>query len=234
MHNQLREAGFDFQFVENSEAVIIDRLLATEDWQMAVLTWESPFDPDPVLRNSIAGLMNWQHGSPEGGPRTGPGGPGAAPQRRPPAGAWRETDKLVNASAVGPSQEDRIPHYDALFQNWTDNGWNYHIAQYNSGWAGQGNLEGFEFRDVDGWGLRRRGQVPLVQYLDRPLRPGMTRGARPCAHPSIIRRTRHGLSSLGRRPAFLSGSRAHDSLRHHADPLVDRHPADHQRPGLFC
>ena len=150
VHNQLREAGFDFQFVENSEAVIIDRLLATQDWQMAVLTWESPFDPDPVLRNSIAGLMNWQYGSPEGGPRTGRADPALHPNDEL-LQALAETDQLVNASAVGPSQEDRIPHYDALFQNWTDNGWNYHIAQYNSGWAGQGNLENFEFRDVDGW-----------------------------------------------------------------------------------
>ena len=46
---------------------------------------------------------------------------------------------------------DALPHYDALFQNWTDNGWNYHIAQYSAGWAGQPNLRGFEFRDVDGW-----------------------------------------------------------------------------------
>ena len=65
--------------------------------------------------------------------------------------ALEETRKLVEAAAVGPSQADRIPHYDALFQNWTDNGWNHHIAQYSAGWAGQGNMRGFEFRDVDGW-----------------------------------------------------------------------------------
>ncbi len=150
VHNQLREAGFDFQFVENSEAVIIDRLLATDDWQMAVLTWESPFDPDPVLRNSIEGLMNWEYGSPVDGPRTGRADPALHPNDDL-LQALAETDKLVNASAIGPSQEDRIPHYDALFQDWTDNGWNYHIAQYNQGWAAQGNLGGFEYRDVDGW-----------------------------------------------------------------------------------
>ncbi len=150
VHNQLREAGFDFQFVEDAQAVILDRVWATEDWQMAVFTWESPFDPDPVPRNTMTGFMNWMYGSPEGGPRTGRADPALHPNDEV-LQALAETDQLVNAAAVGPSQEDRISHYDALFQNSTDNGWDYHIAQYNQGWAGQGNLENFEFRDVDGW-----------------------------------------------------------------------------------
>ena len=150
VHNQLREGGFDFEFVEAAEAVIIDRLLSASDWEMAVLTWESPFDPDPVLRNSIEGLQNWMYGSPEEGPRTGRADADSYPNDQL-LQELAETDRLVNAAAVGPSQEDRIPHYDALFQNWSDNGWNYHIAQYNSGWAGQAELGGFEFRDVDGW-----------------------------------------------------------------------------------
>ena len=66
VHNQLREAGFELEFLENSEAVIIEWILGTEEWQMALLTWESPFDPDPVLRNSIVGLMSWQYGGEPG------------------------------------------------------------------------------------------------------------------------------------------------------------------------
>ena len=145
VHSQLREAGFDLEFLENSEAVIIEWMLGTEEWQMAVLTWESPFDPDPVLRNSISAAMSWQYGAAAGR---------ADPELHPDdelLQALEETRKLVEAAAVGPSQADRIPHYDALFQNWTDNGWNHHIAQYSAGWAGQGNMRGFEFRDVDGW-----------------------------------------------------------------------------------
>ncbi|MCY3918440.1 MAG: ABC transporter substrate-binding protein [Chloroflexi bacterium] len=145
VHNQLREAGFDLEFLENTEAVIIEWMLGTEEWQMAVLTWESPFDPDPVLRNSISALMSWQYG----------GEPGRSDPALHPDDevlqALEGSRQLVEAAAVGPSQDDRLPHYDALFQNWTDNGWNYHIAQYSAGWAGQPNLRGFEFRDVDGW-----------------------------------------------------------------------------------
>ena len=145
VHSQLREAGFDLEFLENSEAVIIEWMLGTEEWQMAVLTWESPFDPDPVLRNSISAAMSWQYGA-----SAGRADPALHPDDEV-LQALEETRKLVEAAAVGPSQADRIPHYDALFQNWTDNGWNHHIAQYSAGWAGQGNMRGFEFRDVDGW-----------------------------------------------------------------------------------
>ncbi len=145
VHSQLREAGFELEFLENSEAVIIEWMLGTEEWQMAVLSWESPFDPDPVLRNSITALMSWQYG----------GEPGRSDPALHPDDevlqALEGSRRLVEAAAVGPSQDDRLPHYDALFQNWTDNGWNYHIAQYSAGWAGQPNLRGFEFRNVDGW-----------------------------------------------------------------------------------
>ena len=59
MHAQLAEVGMDFNLVEGTIAAIVDRLFAAEDYSIAVLSWESPFDPDQILRPSMNGLREW-------------------------------------------------------------------------------------------------------------------------------------------------------------------------------
>ena len=63
MHAQLAEVGMDFNLVEGTIAGIVDRLFASEDWSIAVLSWESPFDPDQIIRPSMDGLRSWFYGN---------------------------------------------------------------------------------------------------------------------------------------------------------------------------
>ena len=53
----------DFNLVEGTIAGIVDRLFASEDWSIAVLSWESPFDPDQIIRPSMDGLRSWFYGN---------------------------------------------------------------------------------------------------------------------------------------------------------------------------
>jgi peptide/nickel transport system substrate-binding protein len=59
MHAQLAEVGMDFNLVEGTIAGIVDRLFAADDYSIAVLSWESPFDPDQIMRPSMDGLRDW-------------------------------------------------------------------------------------------------------------------------------------------------------------------------------
>ena len=63
MHAQLAAVGMDFNLVEGTIAGIVDRLFAAQDWSIAVLSWESPFDPDQIIRPSMEGLRSWFYGS---------------------------------------------------------------------------------------------------------------------------------------------------------------------------
>ena len=66
VNSQMRNVGMEMEYIKGTEAEIIPRLLATQDWTVATLSWESPFDPDPVLRPSFEGLQNWMYGSARG------------------------------------------------------------------------------------------------------------------------------------------------------------------------
>ena len=106
VHAQLAAMGIDMEFVHGSETVIIDRWLAAADWSLATLTWESPFDPDPVLRQFL-GVLGGQHFG------------GATPEDNPNDALLQglaETQELVNKAAGVATQAGRIPLYDECFQ----------------------------------------------------------------------------------------------------------------------
>ena len=63
MHAQLAEVGMDFNLVEGTIPAMVDRLFAAQDYAIAVLSWESPFDPDQILRPSMEGLRSWFYGN---------------------------------------------------------------------------------------------------------------------------------------------------------------------------
>ena len=63
MHAQLAEVGMDFNLIEGTIPAIVDRLFAAEDYSISVLSWESPFDPDQILRPSMDGLRSWFYGN---------------------------------------------------------------------------------------------------------------------------------------------------------------------------
>ena len=140
---QLREVGMELDFVKGTEAVIIDRTLAASDWTLSTLSWESPFDPDPVLRPTFEGLHNWMYGSPEGGPRSGRADLSQYPEDQVLADL-RASEDAVWAAARPASQEDRIPLYATVFENEAEHMWSAHIAQWPAGWTAQAHVEGFE------------------------------------------------------------------------------------------
>ncbi len=160
-HAQWAGSGMNFDFVTGAEPPIIDRLLATQDWSIAALTWESPFDPDPVLRASLEGLQNWMYGSPEGGPRTGRASLDENPNDQVLQGLV-ETEEQLNAAAAPPTQAERIPLYDTFFQTFQDHGWNHHIVQWPAGFVAQGYVEGF--RLVPFFGLPEGGGFKGIWY----------------------------------------------------------------------
>ena len=141
-HAQWAGSGMNFDFVTGAEPPIIDRLLAAQDWSTASLTWESPFDPDPVLRASLEGLQNWMYGSPEGGARTGRASVADNPSDDVLVGL-AETEEQLNAAAAPPTQAERIPLYETMFETFQNHGWNHHIVQWPAGFAAQGYVEGF-------------------------------------------------------------------------------------------
>ena len=141
-HAQWAGSGMNFDFVTGAEPPIIDRLLAAQDWSTASLTWESPFDPDPVLRASLEGLQNWMYGSPEGGARTGRASVADNPSDDVLVGL-AETEEQLNAAAAPPTQAERIPLYETAFETFQNHGWNHHIVQWPAGFVAQGYVEGF-------------------------------------------------------------------------------------------
>ncbi len=143
VNSQMRNVGMEMEFIKGTEADIIPRTLATEDWTISTLSWESPFDPDPVLRPSFEGLQNWMYGSPEDGPRTGRADVNQYPNDQVLANL-RATEELVWAAAVPASQEDRIPLYAKVWEAEEEHMWSAYIAQWPASWVAQPHVEGFE------------------------------------------------------------------------------------------
>ena len=140
-HAQWASAGIDLEYVHGQEPPIIDRLLAVQDWTIATLSWESPFDPDPVLRQSLEGMQNWMYGSPEGGARTGRADVSQHPTDDVLVGL-AETEDLLNKAAAPATQAERIPLYADMYEVFQEHGWNHHIVQWPTGAAGQGYVGG--------------------------------------------------------------------------------------------
>ena len=155
--NQLREGGWDFEYFDASESVVLDRLFVARDWVTACLTWESPFDPDATMRPTVElSLKGWLYGGPADGPGTGRASLADYPND-PVLQGIAETEALLNEAASFASQEDRLEPYDRLFASFGDgnadvegHSWTYNWVQYPAGIAGQANLEGFRLRPVDG------------------------------------------------------------------------------------
>lgn len=143
VNSQMRNSGMEMEFIKGTEAEIIPRVLAAQDWTVATLSWESPFDPDPVLRPTFEGLQNWMYGSPEEGPRTGRADVNQYPDDQVLADI-RATEELVWAAAVPAGQEDRIPLYAKVFEAEEEHMWSAYIAQWPASWVAQEHVEGFE------------------------------------------------------------------------------------------
>ena len=140
-HAQWAGIGIDLEYVHGQEPPIIDRLLAVQDWTIATLSWESPFDPDPVLRQTLEGLQNWMYGSPADGPRTGRADVNLHPDDDILVGL-AETEDLLNKAAAPPTQAERIPLYQDAYAVFQEHGWNHHIVQWPAGAVGQGYVGG--------------------------------------------------------------------------------------------
>ena len=140
-HAQWASAGIDLEYVHGQEPPIIDRLLAVQDWTIATLSWESPFDPDPVLRQSLEGMQNWMYGSPADGARTGRADVSQNPSDDVLVGL-AETEDLLNKAAAPATQAERIPLYADMYEVFQEHGWNHHIVQWPTGAAGQGYVGG--------------------------------------------------------------------------------------------
>ena len=143
VNSQMRNAGMEMEFIKGTEAEIIPRVLAAQDWTIATLSWESPFDPDPVLRPTFEGLQNWMYGSPEDGPRTGRADTSQYPEDQVLADI-RATEQLVWDAAVPASQESRVPLYAKVFEAEQEHIWSAYIAQWPASWVAQPHVEGFE------------------------------------------------------------------------------------------
>ena len=134
VHAQLAAAGVDMEFVHGSETSIIDRWLGVADWSIATLTWESPFDPDPVLRQFTGGVL--------GGAHLG----GATLEDNPNDAMLQglaETTDLIDKAAAVATQEARIPLYDDLFTVYQEHGWMHHILQRPKAMAAQSHVQDF-------------------------------------------------------------------------------------------
>ena len=134
VHAQLAAAGINMEFVHGSETSIIDRWLGVADWSIATLTWESPFDPDPVLRQFTGGVI--------GGAHLG----GATLEDNPNDAMLQglaETTELIDKAAGVATQEARIPLYDDLFTVYQEHGWMHHILQRPKAMAAQSHVQDF-------------------------------------------------------------------------------------------
>ena len=155
--NQLLERGWDFEYFDASESVVLDRFFQAADFVTACLTWESPFDPDVTMRPTMELLLKgWMYGSPADGPGTGRASLADFPDDEVLQGL-AETEGLLNEAASFAAQEDRLAPYDRLFASYGDgnadvegHSWTYNWVQYPAGIAAQGNLGGFRLKPVDG------------------------------------------------------------------------------------
>ncbi|MXY79961.1 MAG: ABC transporter substrate-binding protein, partial [Chloroflexi bacterium] len=149
VHAQLAAMGINMEFVHGSETVIIDRWLGAADWSLGTLTWESPFDPDPVLRQFLGVL---------GGIHLG----GATPEDSPNdelVQGLAETQALVDKAASVATQAERIPLYDECFQVYQEWGWQHHVLQRPKAMVAQSYVEDFRlvpfFAFPDGMGFKK-------------------------------------------------------------------------------
>ena len=155
--NQLLERGWDLEYFDASESVVLDRFFQAADFITACLTWESPFDPDVTMRPTIElNLKGWMYGSPEDGPGTGRASLADYPDDEVLQGL-AETEALLNEASSFAAQEDRLEPYDRLFASFGDgnadiegHSWTYNWVQYSTGQAAQSNVGGFRIRSVDG------------------------------------------------------------------------------------
>ena len=155
--NQLLERGWDLEYFDASESVVLDRFFQAGDFITACLSWESPFDPDVTMRPTMELLLKgWMYGSPEEGPGTGRASLADYPNDEVLQGL-AETEDLLNVAASFAAQEDRLAPYDRLFASYGDgnadvegHSWTYNWVQYPAGLAAQGNIGGFRLRPVDG------------------------------------------------------------------------------------
>ena len=155
--NQLLERGWDLEYFDASESVVLDRFFQAGDFITACLSWESPFDPDVTMRPTMELLLKgWMYGSPEEGPGTGRASLADYPNDEVLQG-FAETEDLLNVAASFAAQEDRLAPYDRLFASYGDgsadvegHSWTYNWVQYPAGLAAQGNIGAFRLRPVDG------------------------------------------------------------------------------------
>ena len=59
MHAQLAEVGMQFNLIEAPVPGMVDRATVGQDYAIAVFSWESPFDPDQIMRPSMGLLATW-------------------------------------------------------------------------------------------------------------------------------------------------------------------------------
>ena len=137
------ERAYQEVVTQGAVADIVPRTLAAQDWTISTLSWESPFDPDPVLRPTFEGLQNWMYGSPEGGPRTGRASVDEYPNDQVLADI-RATEELVGAAAIPAIQESRVPLYAKVFEGEEDHMFSASIAQWPANWVAQPHVENFE------------------------------------------------------------------------------------------
>ena len=155
--NQLLERGWDLEYFDASESVVLDRFFQAGDFITACLSWESPFDPDVTMRPTMELLLKgWMYGSPAEGPGTGRASLADYPNDEVLQGL-AETEDLLNVAASFAAQEDRLAPYDRLFASYGDgsadvegHSWTYNWVQYPAGLAAQGNIGAFRLRPVDG------------------------------------------------------------------------------------
>ena len=144
---QMRQnLDIDFEVVYGTEAVTLERMFTAKDWSMASLSWDGPFDPHIPIAGSVGWFRDWMYGAPDG-PGTGDAINNSSDAV---AVALNHTQELVDAAASTASQEDRLPLYAELFQDYKDNGWQHNIIHYGIMWTAQPNVKGLEIRRVDG------------------------------------------------------------------------------------
>lgn len=140
---QLREVGMEFEQAEYDEPTTVAKLFDPQDWSFAMLPWASPFDPDPILGPVFGLYTGSMYGSPDGPAPRDPSDPVLT-------GLYEHVDLLADAAAA-VQREERIPLYAKVFEHEAENLWCNYVVQWPSGWTTQGNVEGFELHEFNGW-----------------------------------------------------------------------------------
>ena len=160
---QLQQAGWSgLNWVEGSQAAILDIFVTGDNFVTACLPWGSPFDPDATMGPCIdLVLLNSLYGGPADGPGTGRASLADYPNDQVLQNI-AETEAYTTAATKFASQEDRIEPYDKAFASYGDGNawsdpdiqghrWTYNWIQFSVGFGAQGNLGGgFYLRPVDG------------------------------------------------------------------------------------